>query len=185
MTKEKLIEMLQKLPEGIHVSICDIRKNVHFGGDDEGTYEGLYHDFKIDVVPKEMLLKGAKMFACLIFENEEYTEDGDLIEKEELKRMYKNKYLAEFANKNSSDRHDAFNNYYKGLKFMRETGFCPNCGIGINNDEQRLKFCQNCKDNWDDDEEVEFECCDNCDLPNACSDYGCAIKQGIKKDDEY
>lgn len=36
--------------------------------------------------------------------------------------------------------------------------------------------------NIDDDFEFdEFECCNDCDLPDACSDFGCAIKQGIRK----
>lgn len=30
-----------------------------------------------------------------------------------------------------------------------------------------------------DDE--DFQTCDNCDLPDACSDFGCAIRAGIKK----
>jgi len=35
------------------------------------------------------------------------------------------------------------------------TGFCPCCGIGLNSDEQRLKFCQNCKEHWNNDDDVE------------------------------
>lgn len=35
---------------------------------------------------------------------------------------------------------------------------------------------------FEDDEETDFESCDNCDLPDACADFGCAIKQGLKKD---
>lgn len=67
--------------------------------------------------------------------------------------------------------------------------FCPNCSIGLNSRESDMRFCQNCKHSWeeedeDDDEEFDeedFECCDNCDLPDACADFGCAIKQGIKQ----
>lgn len=29
------------------------------------------------------------------------------------------------------------------------TGFCPNCNIGLNNSEERLRFCQNCKHSWE------------------------------------
>lgn len=36
---------------------------------------------------------------------------------------------------------------------------------------------------WDDED--DFECCDNCDLPDACADFGCAIKAGIKKPVEW
>ena len=32
-----------------------------------------------------------------------------------------------------------------------------------------------------DEDESEFQSCDNCDLPNACADLGCAVKQGIKQ----
>jgi len=32
----------------------------------------------------------------------------------------------------------------------------------------------------DFDSDVEFECCNECDLPDACSDYGCAIKAGLR-----
>lgn len=30
-------------------------------------------------------------------------------------------------------------------------------------------------------EEKEFDSCSECDLPDACADYGCAVKQGIKQ----
>jgi hypothetical protein len=33
---------------------------------------------------------------------------------------------------------------------------------------------------YDDDD--DFEPCDHCDLPDACADFGCAIKSGIRKD---
>lgn len=33
---------------------------------------------------------------------------------------------------------------------------------------------------WEDED--NFQCCDNCDLPDACSDFGCAIQQGLRKD---
>ena len=31
---------------------------------------------------------------------------------------------------------------------------------------------------WEDD---CFEWCDRCDMPDACADYGCAIKLGVRK----
>ncbi len=31
------------------------------------------------------------------------------------------------------------------------------------------------------EDEPDFQCCDNCDLPDACADFGCAVKQGIKQ----
>ena len=33
---------------------------------------------------------------------------------------------------------------------------------------------------FEDDD--SFQCCDNCDLPDACYDYGCAIKLGLRRD---
>lgn len=61
---------------------------------------------------------------------------------------------------------------------------CKNCG-----DKAEFKpqgnsywFCSDaCYDAFIDGEEDNFQCCDNCDLPDACSDFGCAIKAGIKK----
>lgn len=32
-----------------------------------------------------------------------------------------------------------------------------------------------------EDDEIEFEPCDECDLPDACCDFGCAIQQYIKR----
>jgi hypothetical protein len=31
---------------------------------------------------------------------------------------------------------------------------------------------------WEDDE--DFDLCSECDLPDACSDFGCAIQSGLK-----
>ena len=35
----------------------------------------------------------------------------------------------------------------------------------------------------DDDEDDNWQPCDNCDLPDACADFGCAIKSGVREDD--
>ncbi len=32
-----------------------------------------------------------------------------------------------------------------------------------------------------DDDEDDFQPCDDCDLPDACADFGCAIKNGVRK----
>ena len=32
----------------------------------------------------------------------------------------------------------------------------------------------------DNDEPDDFQPCDECDLPDACADFGCAIKMAIK-----
>lgn len=49
-----------------------------------------------------------------------------------------------------------------------------------------FRYCQKATDfptEFDDNaiDEIEFYPCDDCDLPDACSDHGCAIKAGIKK----
>lgn len=38
-------------------------------------------------------------------------------------------------------------------------------------------------DDFDFEDGPDFECCDNCDMPDACEDFGCAIKTGVRKDD--
>lgn len=35
-------------------------------------------------------------------------------------------------------------------------------------------------DDWENDE-TEFNHCEHCDLPDACEDFGCAIKSGVRK----
>lgn len=62
------------------------------------------------------------------------------------------------------------------LNIMNKYDFCPNCSIGLNSREMELGFCQNCKHDWTDkdefDDEDDFQCCDKCDLPDACADFG-------------
>jgi len=36
----------------------------------------------------------------------------------------------------------------------------------------------------EDDDEDSWQSCDNCDLPDGCEDFGCAIKSGVRKDDD-
>jgi len=45
------------------------------------------------------------------------------------------------------------------MYFRNDDGFCPCCGIGLNNAEINLCFCQNCKYNWRDldDDEDEYD----------------------------
>ena len=43
------------------------------------------------------------------------------------------------------------------------------------------KTPNNCKAcGCNDMHDYNFECCDDCDLPDACSDFGCAIEAGLK-----
>lgn len=72
---------------------------------------------------------------------------------------------------------------------MKAPEYCPECSIGLNNSEIQMKFCQNCRHDWNDeeyeDDEDNFNHCCDCDLPDACSDFGCAIEQGIKRKPEF
>lgn len=68
-------------------------------------------------------------------------------------------------------------------------GCCANCGdmpyVGWHEAAKRW-FCLGCMDEYDQEEEFDdFDCCENCDLPDSCSDFGCAIKQGIRTDPYY
>jgi hypothetical protein len=36
---------------------------------------------------------------------------------------------------------------------------------------------------WEDED--NFQCCDNCDLPDACCVFGCAIQQGLREDEGF
>lgn len=35
------------------------------------------------------------------------------------------------------------------------------------------------------DDEDDFQPCDNCDLPDACADFGCAVKAGLHKPNDW
>ena len=53
---------------------------------------------------------------------------------------------------------------------LQEQGMCNDC------DDRTSEIAKSFNN--------EFECCDNCDLPDACSDFGCAIKQGLRTPNE-
>lgn len=61
---------------------------------------------------------------------------------------------------------------------------CPTCGHP--NIKNQRSTCLNCDhslfDDYDDyDDDDSFQPCDDCDLPDACADFGCAIKNGVRK----
>lgn len=75
---------------------------------------------------------------------------------------------------------------------------CPHCGqpTGIDPalmEADKCTFCPCCNEQIfmyslhddDDSEDDNWQPCDNCDLPDACEDFGCAIKAGIKKHPEF
>lgn len=56
--------------------------------------------------------------------------------------------------------------------------YCPNCSIGLNSREMELRFCQNCKHSWDEEEEEidnDFTKCIDC-IHIACENHGKCIK---------
>ena len=83
MIKEKLIEALQKLPDGINVNLFDHRKCMH---DDcgDGSHEGIYPEFEIEVIKieekdglelyKERHGVPFRPWAALSFVNDDYEE---------------------------------------------------------------------------------------------------------------
>lgn len=40
---------------------------------------------------------------------------------------------------------------------MKEYRYCPNCCIGLNSREIEMRFCQNCKHSWEDDDDENLE----------------------------
>ena len=53
------------------------------------------------------------------------------------------------------------------------------CGASADGNED-YGICPDCKEHCEFNDE-DFETCDNCDLPDACADFGCAIKNEIIK----
>lgn len=78
MLKEKLIEELQKLPDGIEVCILDKRRNLNHRTAPNINNNGYYPIFsviKVQEYPvKEVVLE---------FENYDYDEDGNYIKNDE------------------------------------------------------------------------------------------------------
>lgn len=77
-------------------------------------------------------------------------------------------------------------------------GTCQICGCTDNDCSQCIEktgypcywvddkntLCSAC-DNTEMPEEEDFESCTNCDLPDACADFGCAIKAGLKSPNDF
>lgn len=73
MKKEKLIEILQGMPEDTEVCIFDHRKNLDrdFG---DGSSDGVHSDFEVEVITKENVTEDSKPFIALMFDNDDYEE---------------------------------------------------------------------------------------------------------------
>jgi hypothetical protein len=67
---------------------------------------------------------------------------------------------------------------------MEPKKICKRCGENKTT-SQRSDYCEDCtneiydNDSDEDFDEDDFQPCGDCDLPDACADFGCAIKQGI------
>lgn len=61
---------------------------------------------------------------------------------------------------------------------------CNNCDADLDEYDYTFQNCLNCSrpiqivEPEDYQEEVYFEPCDDCDLPDACEDFDCAAAQG-------
>lgn len=64
-------------------------------------------------------------------------------------------------------------------EILETDGRCLSC-IDIQNFEV-LCTKKSINNSTDDEQEITFEQCDECDQPDACEDFGCAIKQGLKQ----
>jgi hypothetical protein len=87
MKKEKLIEQLQMLPDGVEVILFDWRKNLSEDSGD-GSSAGIYPEFDVELHQlepdeaefyKEQHDEDFKPFAALGFGNDDYDDDGRLI----------------------------------------------------------------------------------------------------------
>lgn len=67
---------------------------------------------------------------------------------------------------------------------------CSNCGAFICAEgEPMYGECSSCwqienADMSDSDDDC-FDPCSDCDLPDACADFGCAIKAGLRKPNSW
>lgn len=89
--------------------------------------------------------------------------------------------------------------YFTPKKDTTSATICANCGLekslhtigeGVKANkviiitdseiESQIEMDEDEDSMWEDED--NFQCCDNCDLPDACSDFGCAIQAGLRKD---
>lgn len=73
--------------------------------------------------------------------------------------------------------------YFTPKKNTTSATICANCGL----EKSLHTIGEGVKANkviimTDSEIEHQIEICDNCDLPDACSDFGCAIQAGLHKD---
>jgi hypothetical protein len=60
---------------------------------------------------------------------------------------------------------------------------CRTCGNPLHGKNAiDVGYCLSCYNIMMADDDSDFQPCDECDLPDACEDFGCAIKSGVRKD---
>lgn len=67
-------------------------------------------------------------------------------------------------------------------------GKCRECGTKLRDKNSiEVGYCLNCYNMMmaDYDDEDDFQRCDACDGHDACADFGCAIKAGIIKRNDW
>lgn len=58
---------------------------------------------------------------------------------------------------------------------------CQRCGIVKQDSYDLCDDCQDLLEAQSNGDDADFQPCDECDLPDACADFGCAIKSGVRK----
>jgi hypothetical protein len=76
--------------------------------------------------------------------------------------------------------------YFTPKKDTTSATICANCGkekmlhtIGDRVKANKVIITTDAEIGNDED---DWQPCDHCDLPDACEDFGCAIKSGVRKD---
>ena len=100
MKKEELIKMIQELPDGVEICILDWKrnmletlivndkenqendfnedKNIDSDNDDEENNAGIYPDFFVDMLTKEVIGEDTEPFAVIVFANPDIELDDDM-----------------------------------------------------------------------------------------------------------
>ena len=79
MKKEELIKKISKLPDGIEVCVVDLAVNLNSDAG-EGSSDGIYTDFSIEVCPADDLREGSKPFAMISVEDQEYFDSFETVD---------------------------------------------------------------------------------------------------------
>lgn len=207
----QVVDLEQQRDTGLSKGLSIARKwykigLVEAGAIDEGDFDKYFNEVHMPNILKEpntpnkpsekkdhLELRGLtkvglpKSFLCIIDESCGQSKEE---KKEELKNLsiyLKKDTKGEFLTQNHFSESIQPQEEQPSKIIIPDTDFqCVTCGYGFIDKE----ICPNCnkdqpkeqveeKDLCDAD---EFQCCSDCDLPDACLDFGCAIKQGLVDD---